>query len=106
MEAVLAAVYLDGGYDAARRVVIHHWLEVIESKAAEPGRRDFKTRLQEVLAAEGKRPRYTVTGEGPDHARVFTAVADVGGVVVGKGSGRSKKEAEQEAARSALAARA
>jgi ribonuclease III len=102
MEAILAAVYLDGGYEAARGVVLRHWESTIVSKSSEPGRRDFKTRYQELVAARGKRPNYTVTGEGPDHARMFTAVLDVEGRIVGTGTGRSKKEAEQAAARRAL----
>ena len=102
MEAILAAVHLDAGYTVARQVVLSHWVEIIESKVVDPGHRDFKTRFQELLAAGGKRPRYTVTGAGPDHDRTFTAVVDVDGTVVGAGSGRSKKEAEQEAARDAL----
>jgi ribonuclease III len=102
MEALLAAVYLDAGLEAARRVVLTHWTDVILSKATAPGRLDFKTRLQEELAAEGRRPLYTVHGSGPDHAREFVAAVEVDGVVWGQGSGRSKKEAEQDAARVAM----
>jgi len=102
MEAVLAAVFLDGGIEAATSVVLRHWRELIDGKAASPGRKDYKTRLQEVLAAEGKRPGYTVAGAGPDHDREFTAEVIVEGQVRGTGSGKSKKEAEQQAARAAL----
>jgi ribonuclease III len=102
MEALLAAVYLDGGLEAARGVVLSHWTEVILSKATAPGRLDFKTRLQEELAAEGRRPHYTAEGSGPDHAREFVATVEVDGVVWGQGRGRSKKEAEQDAARAAM----
>lgn len=104
LEALLAAVYLDAGFEAARRVILAHWGPLIGTKAAEPGRRDYKTRLQEVLAAGGRRPVYEVTGEGPDHARSFLARVVVDGRVAGSGRGRSKKEAEQEAARAALEA--
>ncbi len=102
MEAVLCAIYLDAGLEAARGVVLRHWAALIRSKAQAPGRRDFKTRLQERLAGRGLRPEYRVQDAGPDHAKVFTAVVSVDGVVVGQGEGRSKKEAEQEAARQAM----
>ena len=101
-EAVLCAIYLDAGLEAARGVVRRHWAALIRSKAQAPGRRDFKTRLQERLAGRGLRPEYRVQDAGPDHAKVFTAVVSVDGVVVGQGEGRSKKEAEQEAARQAM----
>lgn len=102
MEAILAAVYLDGGLEAARLVILAHWTDIIRSKATSPGRMDYKTRLQEVLAATGRRPVYTVTGSGPDHAREFMAVVAVGGETWGEGIGRSKKEAEQAAAKAAM----
>ena len=102
MEAVIAAVYLDGGLEQARRMILGLWSDLIVGKAADPGWRDFKTRLQERLAADGKRPTYVVNGTGPDHARVFTAVVELDGRTLGEGVGRSKKEAEQAAARAAL----
>lgn len=102
MEAILAAVYLDGGLEAARLVILTHWTEVVRSKATSPGRLDYKTRLQEALAATGRRPVYTVVGSGPDHAREFRAVVAVDGDPWGEGVGRSKKEAEQAAARAAM----
>ncbi len=102
MEAILAAVYLDAGFEVARSVIVDHWEPLVRRKAEAPGGRDWKTRYQEHLAAVGKRPEYEVHGEGPDHAKVFSAVVKVEGVVTGRGTGRSKKEAEQEAARSAL----
>ncbi|HEY7704143.1 MAG TPA: ribonuclease III [Acidimicrobiia bacterium] len=102
MEAVIAAVYLDAGFGVARTVVMRHWAGRIPSSARRPGGADFKTRLQEVLAAAGLRPVYEVEGAGPDHARVFVARVLVDGKVRGAGEGRSKKEAEQEAAKAAL----
>lgn len=102
MEAVLSAVYLDAGLEAGRRVILDHWTELIRAKAQAPGRRDFKTRLQERLATDGLRPVYTVEDDGPDHAKVFRATVSVDGVVLGTGVGRSKKEAQQEAARLAI----
>lgn len=102
MEAVLAAVHLDAGFPVARRVILALWGDRIRAKAVSPGRRDFKTRLQEMLAAGGRRPEYVVEASGPDHARVFTAVVMIEGSERGRGTGRSKKHAQQEAARQAL----
>ncbi len=102
MEAILAAVYLDGGLAAARTVILRLWTGLIDDKARAPGHRDYKTRLQEALAAKGQRPEYRVSGSGPDHARRFLAVVSMEGRELGRGSGRSKKEAEQAAARAAL----
>ncbi len=102
-EAVLGAVYLDGGIDAARRLVGTHFFPVL----AEPGllgRKDFKTSLQEICQARGfGLPVYRVVEEeGPDHAKTFRVDLVVEGVRRGTGTGRNKKEAEQDAARIAL----
>ena len=69
--------------------------------AAAPGRRDYKTRLQERLAAVGLQPHYTVTDDGPEHAKTFSASVSDGTRVLGSGEGTSKKRAEQDAARDA-----
>ncbi len=103
-EALLAAVYLDAGYAAAQKVILDIWAPIVDQKATAPGRRDFKTRLQEVLATSGRQPEYEVSASGPDHFKMFDAVVSVGGKQIGSGRGRSKKEAQQEAARSALEA--
>ena len=102
-EAVLAAVYLDGGFDAAFGVIkglFEERLSAIEKAGGE----DFKTQLQEVVQARLRQvPRYTVVGEsGPDHEKVFEVAVLVGGQELARASGRSKKEAEQRAARLAL----
>jgi ribonuclease III len=102
MEAVLAAVYLDAGFDVVRDVLLTLWGQVIEERVAIPGGRDHKSLLQEELARRGLEPSYTVTGSGPDHDRSFEASVLVEGVVVGTGSGTSKKRAEQAAALDAL----
>lgn len=102
MEAILAAVYLDSDFPTARRVVLDLWVPIIAEKARAPGNLDFKTRLQELLASTGRTPRYEMVDSGPDHAKSFDAVVSVDGVDLGRGSGRSKKEAQQEAARIAL----
>ena len=105
MEALVGAVFLDGGLEAARRVVLTRWRPLIAERAAVPGERDYKTRLQEILAREGRLPVYEVIGSGPDHSRAFDAVARVDGEIVGRGAGSSKKRAQQAAARAALEAR-
>lgn len=102
MEALIAAVHLDGGFPEARSVVLGLWEKRVRAKANAPGKLDYKTRLQELLAPDQRRPEYLVEGSGPDHARMFEAVVEVDGEEWGRGTGRSKKEAEQNAAREAL----
>ncbi|MDR3649128.1 MAG: ribonuclease III, partial [Acidimicrobiales bacterium] len=104
VEAVIGAVYLDGGWEAASRVVLDLLDDRITLAAAGPGAEDFKTRLQElVLRRNGELPRYEVEGTGPDHARRYLARVSVAGAERGVGEGRSKKDAEQAAARVAWA---
>lgn len=102
VEAIIGAVYLDGGIEPARELVLRFWDERVAERAKDPGVKDYKTRLQELTARDGRRPEYRVEGKGPDHDRRFTAVVSVSGTVYGSGEGRSKKEAEQAAARKAL----
>jgi len=100
IEAVIGAVYLDGGWDASRDFVLGILGKRIVVAAAGPGAEDHKTRLQEyVVHLHGQVPRYEVVGSGPDHDRRFSARVYVAGELVGKGEGRSKKDAEQAAAR-------
>jgi ribonuclease-3 len=102
MEAVIGAVYLDGGWEAAADLVMGLLGPRIIEAAAVPGGHDFKTRLQELAAHRfDQLPRYEVYGDGPDHAKHFTAVVHLGGQAAGSGEGRSKKQAEQAAARAA-----
>jgi ribonuclease-3 len=102
VEAVIGAVYLDQGWDAAAALVLRLLGRRISEAAAGPGAEDFKTRLQElVIRRAGELPRYEVDGAGPDHARRYTASVFVGGAAAGRGEGRSKKDAEQAAARQA-----
>jgi ribonuclease III len=102
VEAVIGAVYLDGGLEPARSVVLGLWSDRVVDRAKQPGVKDYKTRLQELAARDGLRPEYLVEGAGPDHDRRFTAVVAVRGTEYGWGEGRSKKQAEQDAARQAL----
>ena len=105
MEAVIGAVYLDGGWEAAEELVLTVLGERIVESAAGPGASDYKTRLQELAAHRfDELPRYDVDGDGPDHAKHFTATVRLRGESLGVGQGRSKKQAEQAAAREAWAA--
>ncbi len=102
MEAVIGAVYLDSGWDTAADLVMRLLGDRIEEAAAGPGGQDYKTRLQELAARQFEQlPRYEVRDEGPDHAKRFFATVVVGGMARGTGEGRSKKQAEQGAAREA-----
>ena len=100
-EAVLAAIYLDGGEEAARAFLGRTILPKIKMAAA--AKHDYKTLLQEAVQSLGiSAPTYRMVGEsGPDHRKVFTAQVIYGGEVAGEGSGYSKKEAEQAAAQAA-----
>ncbi|MCU1460999.1 MAG: ribonuclease [Acidimicrobiales bacterium] len=102
MEAVIGAVYLDGGWRPAAELVMRLLGDRIAEAAAGPGGQDFKTRLQELAARQfDQLPRYDVRDEGPDHAKLFYAVVYVDQLARGEGQGRSKKQAEQAAARQA-----
>jgi ribonuclease-3 len=104
LEAVIGALYLDAGLEVAHRIVEALFGDHLAERAKRPGVRDYKTRLQEILAQTGERPMYRVTGEGPDHDRRFSALVTVADRPLGTGVGRSKKQAEQEAAREAIEA--
>jgi len=99
-EAVLAAVYLDGGFDEAAKIV----LRFIPRKDGFEQNRDYKTVLQEVVQRNREEHvEYVLTdSSGPDHAKVFTVEVHLNSNVIGKGTGRSKKLAEQQAAKEAL----
>lgn len=102
IEAVIAAVFLDGGRDAATTVVIDLLGDRLSEAASGPGGHDFKTRLQEFAVRRlADTPKYSVAAEGPDHAKRFSATVFVGGVASGSGEGRSKKQAESSAAAAA-----
>jgi len=99
LEAVIGAVYLDGGAEAATALIRRLVDEVLERASGKVDHLDHKSRLQELLARRSlDAPRYEVSGEGPDHHRWFCATVSVGGAVIGRGEGPSKKRAEQAAA--------
>jgi ribonuclease-3 len=99
LEALIAAVFLDAGFDVARDFVLDRFGDRIAEAAAGPGGRDYKTRLQELTAQQTLgRPRYVVRSEGPDHEKHFYATVMVRDEPFGEGEGRSKKQAEQAAA--------
>jgi ribonuclease-3 len=104
LEAVIGAVFLDQGFDIARSFILKllgsEFDGVVEDKFTD----DYKSRLQQVIQSERKiTPVYrTVEEVGPDHAKVFTVEVLAGETVLGRGSGRSKRAAEMDAAREAL----
>jgi ribonuclease III len=102
-EAVIAAIYLDGGFDAALTVVENQFRERLRTVSHEGCQTDFKSRLQErVQSTYHEVPRYEVVDErGPDHEKIFRVRMTVAGLTA-EGDGKSKKMAEQEAARAGL----
>jgi len=104
IEAVFGAVYLDGGSAAAFDLIERLFLSRLEDAVGTLDRLDFKSTLQELTAQRGlESPDYDVSSTGPDHDKSFTARVLVGGELVGEGTGRSKKAAEQAAAGDAFA---
>jgi ribonuclease-3 len=104
MEAVIGAIYLDGGWDAVRDFIMRTFSELIEDAVAGKLHMDYKTEIQERLQSHGEADiSYVIEREeGPDHDKTFYANLVFQGNVIGSGSGRSKKEAEQQAAKQAL----
>ncbi len=101
IEAVIGACYLNAGYERTATAVVEAFEPEIEQALDHP--LDFKSALQELLARRGAEVSYEVTGEeGPPHDRAFAVAAKVDGRTLGSGKGRSKKHAEQEAAREAV----
>ena len=100
-ESVFAAVYLDGGMEAARALIHRVLLDKEQEEAVEERRRDYKTELQELVQRRSNQTlHYEMIGAtGPDHAKLFTCAVLLNGQTAGTGTGKSKKEAEQAAAR-------
>lgn len=101
-EALLGAIYRDGGYRAAHRVVERYF--GMDVTARKLGQQDYKTRLQEISQMLFRAPpEYRIVAEsGPDHDKYFVTEITLGGKILGKGEGRSKKQSEQQAAKRAL----
>jgi ribonuclease-3 len=101
LEAALAALYLEHGFEPIEQAIVETFRSQIDY--AQSNHVDFKTELQETLARLGRAVSYSVLRiDGPPHERQFTAAANIDGVQAGVGRGRSKKDAEQEAAKEAL----
>ena len=102
-EAVVGALYVQGGLDLATPFILGQLGEEISEAACGRSFFDFKTRLQEELQGRGDKPTYELMREeGPDHVKEFTVAVRAGNRLLGEGHGRSKKEAEQVAARRAI----
>lgn len=100
MEALIGAIYLDGGLDSSRTFVLNYILNDMNSKELFF---DSKTVLQEMLQSHNAVPKYRIVAEtGPEHCKTFEAQVSVNGRVIGTGSGHNKKAAEQKAAYSAV----
>lgn len=104
LEATIGAIYLDGGWEAAKGIVLNLFEDVIVDALSGKLRNDYKTALQEILQARGdSHISYKIEGEeGPDHDKTFYAVLRNNGIVIGRGAGSTKKQAEQNAAREAI----
>ena len=104
VEAVIAAIYLDGGLEAADKFIIDNLKEEIKMATQHVGNKDYKTVLQEKLQEHGEvKIEYEITNEkGPDHDKRFEAQVSCNGKILAKGEGKSKKEAHMNAAKKAL----
>jgi len=108
LEAIVAAIYLDGGFEAMRQFVAREFATAIEDALAGKLFADYKTQVQEVLQKRGKTTKIkyvTDREEGPDHDKTFYVHLVCDGITMGKGSGKTKKEAEQNAAKETLEGR-
>ena len=103
-ESITAAIYLDGGLTPASEFILRFVLPALKTLHQKAPFKDYKTKLQEIIQKNpGETLSYLLTGEsGPDHDKHFTVEVHLNSNVIGKGGGRSKKEAEQQAAREAL----
>ena len=104
VEAVIAAIYLDGGLEPAKKFIIENLKEEIELATKHVGQKDYKTVLQEDLQKNGDvKIEYKIINEkGPDHDKTFEAQVALNGKILATGIGKSKKEAEMHAAKKAL----
>lgn len=102
-EAIIAAIYLDGGIECAKDFILSNLRDVISNTVDGNIFRDYKTILQEIIQKKNGKLSYRLVEEnGPDHNKEFEMVVKSGHTVLGQGRGRNKKEAEKEAAKNAL----
>lgn len=106
LEAVIAAIYLDGGIEEARKFIFEYMQEIIQDSIKGKIFRDYKTYLQEVLQSKGEQNIWykLIDEKGPDHNKRFVMEVGINDSVLGVGEGKSKKDAEQVAAKNALKA--
>ena len=104
VEAIIAAMYFDGGLNEAEKFIVNNLKDEIEIATKNVGIKDHKTILQEKLQEHGNVSiKYEIISEsGPDHNKTFVAKVKLDGKVLANGTGKTKKQAEQEAARKAL----
>ena len=102
VEALIAAIYFDGGLDEVNKFISKFIYPLIDKLSKNPGQKDYKTRLQEYFAKKGQKVTYTAKSEGPDHNKQFNAQVILENKIIGKGIGKSKKNAEQMAAKDAF----
>ena len=102
VEALIAAIYFDGGLEEVNKFISKFIYPLIDKLSKNPGQKDYKTRLQEYYAKKGQKVTYTAKSEGPDHNKQFNAQVILENKIIGKGVGKSKKNAEQMAAKDAF----
>ncbi len=104
LEALIASIYMDGGKDAAQRLIVRFFRNLITRRCSFQGTSDYKTGLQEICQERLKQlPVYRIVSEtGPDHQKHFEVEVRINDELSGRGSGKRKKEAEQKAAKEAL----
>ena len=102
LEALIAALYFDGGLKAVNEFVSKFIYPSIKELSLNPGQKDYKTRLQEYFAKQGLKVNYEDTSHGPDHNKNFSTDVYLDGKIIGSGIGKSKKSAQQSAAKDAL----
>lgn len=104
VEAVIGAIYLDGGYENSKKFILSNLVQAVQNSVSGTGVNDYKTSLQEILQKNGEvKIKYEIISEeGPAHDKKFTAIVTCNGKLLGTGTGKSKKEAEQAAAKVAI----
>ena len=104
VEAVIAAIYIDGGLEPAKKFIVENLKNEIEIASKNVGQKDYKTVLQEELQKNGdvKIEYHIISEKGPDHDKIFEAEVSLNGKVLAQGKGKGKKEAEMQAAKKAL----